>query len=298
MQLRVAVGIPTAGRPAIVHETLREILRQVRQPDAIFVCCSDLCDVAASSASLCGVQVVVAEKGSAAQRNAILEAAIHYDIVVFFDDDFFPCSDYLQAMEKLFVENPRVVTGTGHVIADGICGPGISPAEGRDLISADMSLSARAGTAPAFGGYGCNMAIRMEPVRHHALRFDERLPLYGWQEDNELSRRLGMFGEILRTRAARGVHLGVKTGRTPGIRLGYSQVANPLYIHRKLRSHKSGSYPLRYALTLMVKNVLANAKGAFRPEPFIDRRGRLRGNLLAFRDLIGRRLTPERILQL
>jgi hypothetical protein len=35
-----------------------------------------------------------------------------------------------------------------------------------------------------------------------------------------------------------------------------------------------------------------------RPEPFVDRRGRLRGNLLAVLDLVRGRTTPERILEL
>jgi hypothetical protein len=34
------------------------------------------------------------------------------------------------------------------------------------------------------------------------------------------------------------------------------------------------------------------------PEPYVDRRGRLRGNLLALRDLAAGRMTPERVLEL
>jgi hypothetical protein len=34
------------------------------------------------------------------------------------------------------------------------------------------------------------------------------------------------------------------------------------------------------------------------PEPYIDRRGRLRGNILALRDLVRGGMIPERILEL
>jgi hypothetical protein len=35
-----------------------------------------------------------------------------------------------------------------------------------------------------------------------------------------------------------------------------------------------------------------------RPEPYVDRRGRLRGNLLALADLVRKRIAPERVLDL
>jgi hypothetical protein len=34
------------------------------------------------------------------------------------------------------------------------------------------------------------------------------------------------------------------------------------------------------------------------PEPYVDRRGRLKGNFLAFRDWFSGRMVPERILDL
>jgi hypothetical protein len=37
---------------------------------------------------------------------------------------------------------------------------------------------------------------------------------------------------------------------------------------------------------------------SFRPEPFVDRRGRLRGNMIALADVMRGRLAPERILEL
>jgi hypothetical protein len=48
------------------------------------------------------------------------------------------------------------------------------------------------------------------------------------------------------------VHLGSKGGRVNGRRLGYSQVANMIYLIRK------GTMPAGYGLKRMVCNILAN----------------------------------------
>jgi hypothetical protein len=44
--------------------------------------------------------------------------------------------------------------------------------------------------------------------------------------------------------------------------------------------------------------VFRNVTRAVAPEPYIDRRGRLRGNLLALRDVLRGDLRPERIIEL
>jgi hypothetical protein len=44
----------------------------------------------------------------------------------------------------------------------------------------------------------------------------------------------------------------------------------------------------------LFRNLSSNFGRAARPEPFIDRRGRLRGNLLALADVFRGRLEPER----
>jgi hypothetical protein len=74
------------------------------------------------------------------------------------------------------------------------------------------------------------------------------------------------------------------------LRLGYSQVANVAYLARK------GTVPSPFLLKVASKNLMANLVRSVRPEPFVDRRGRLRGNLIGIGDLIRGRLKPERIL--
>jgi hypothetical protein len=88
------------------------------------------------------------------------------------------------------------------------------------------------------------------------------------------------------------VHLGVKRGRVSGVRFGYSQIANPLYLVRK------GTGTGRWAANLIVRNVVANAALSLRPEPHIDRLGRLKGNLIAAGHLMRGRCDPEFIARL
>ncbi len=217
-------------------------------------------------------------------------------MLLFLDDDFLPAAGYLAAIEAAFGADPALVVATGTVIADGIGGPGLDAAAGRALLAADAPGPARgADPVPAFAGYGCNMAIRVATALGQGIRVDERLPLYAWQEDVDFTRRLAAFGRVCRLPDARGVHLGTKRGRGSGLRLGYSQVANPLYLARKTGG---GAYPYRYAAVRILRNLAANLARAPRPEAHVDRRGRLRGNLIALWDAARGRLAPERVLEL
>lgn len=144
----------------------------------------------------------------------------------------------------------------------------------------------------AYNAYGCNMAIRMAPVRQHGLRFDETLPLYGWLEDVDFSRRLAPYGKIVKSPSLCGVHLGVKSGRNSGLKFGYSQIANPLYMVRKRTLS-----PAR-ALAQISRNLCMNRLKLRAPEPWIDRAGRWRGNRLALADMLRGRLSPQRILEM
>jgi hypothetical protein len=164
--------------------------------------------------------------------------------------------------------------------------------EGRAILAADAAPSDPMAAVPHFNGYGCNMAFRMAPLLAHGIRVDESLPLYAWYEDIDVSRQLGRHGAILRLAGARGVHLGVKAGRVPGRRLGYSQVANPIYLARK------GTFPWSHAIPSAARHCAMNLARSFWPEPHVDRRGRFVGNLIALLDLLRGRAHPERILEL
>ena len=84
----------------------------------------------------------------------------------------------------------------------------------------------------------------------------------------------------------------MKSGRVSGVRFGYSQIVNPTYLIRK------GSIPRAFGVNLMLRNVAANILRSPWPESFVDRRGRLKGNLIGALHLIQGRIEPEYILQL
>ena len=152
--------------------------------------------------------------------------------MVFLDDDFFPAPTYLERAGALLEAHPEIAVATGVLLADGIHGRGFSPDEGRALLK--RPPPAEAGLVmDEYGAYGCNMVVRLAPVFAHGVRFDEQLPLYGWQEDIDFSRQLARYGSVVRAAGLNGVHLGVKGGRTPGVKFGYSQVANPAYLIRQ-----------------------------------------------------------------
>lgn len=287
--MRLAVGIATVGRPLLLKAILQELETQTRLPDHVVLCAPSADDVAGIAAD--GVDVVIGPRGLTRQRNAIIERLDDFDIVQFFDDDFVPGTTYLAEVERAFAAEPDIVMITGNVVADGIIGPGFDVAEAR-LRLASTPLAAGDRVEPVENGYGCNMAIRLAAARAAECRFDERLPLYGWLEDVDFSLQLARRGRIVKLGSARGVHLGIKQGRQSGVRLGYSQIANPVYLSRK------GTCPWSRSLRQIGRNVGMNLVRSLRPEPYVDRAGRLRGNLKAFRDLVVGRLDPQRILEL
>lgn len=290
-RLRVAIGIATAGRPTILGETLAVLRDQSRQPDRLIVSAPTREDSGEVAASNSGVEVLLGARGSSIQRNVILEAAGDCDIVLFLDDDFVAAADYIETLVDLHARHPDIVMFTGHVLKDGVTTGGIALADALAVL-AEAPAVPPADPQDAYNGYGCNMSVRCDVALRHGVRFDERLPLYGWLEDVDFSRCVAQHGRIARSRALRGVHLGTKAGRQLGTRLGYSQIANPIYITRK------GNLSVRRALIQIGRNVSANLLRVAKPEPHIDRRGRVRGNLIAFADLLRGKLAPDRILSL
>jgi GT2 family glycosyltransferase len=289
--LNIVVGIPTVNRAPVLREMLSQLSLQTRRPDQVIVSGTNLNDTEGVEAVFPGANVVWAKAaGASCQRNAVIHAAHGADVIVFFDDDFLPHPSYLAEIERHMQASPLTAVVTGLVLADGINGPGLSVTEAKTILAKNGHGS---GETKVFSAYGCNMAVRANLLRHHGLLFDEGLPLYSWQEDVDLSRQLARHGHIMQLDAAAGVHLGVKLGRGSGVKLGYSQVANPLYLYAKRRG-----YPFGWAVQHISRNVAKNSVRSCWSEPYVDRRGRLWGNLLALKDLVGGRIAPQRILDL
>ena len=275
------------GRADILADTLRLLVRQTRQADRILVCATAPADVAGMPS---GPILLLAPPGTSLQRNRLIEAAADCDLLLFLDDDFLPEPGYLAATEAAFAD-PAIVVATGTVLADGAKGPGITREAAHAMLDT-LRPAADPTPLPAYNGYGCNMAVRMATVRSSGERFDEAMPFYAWYEDLDFTRRLGRHGAIRALPAARGVHLGTKRGRGSGVRLGYAQVVNPIFIARK------GVYHWHRALRSVGRHLLINLLRAPCPEPWVDRLGRLRGNLAGLADLLRGRVEPERASRL
>ena len=289
------IGIATAGRRDTLTQSLVQLGHQRRLPDEVIICPAspDDCDERALAGLPYPTRVVRGTRGSSGQRNTILDHCNPCDLMLFLDDDFYASHDYLERLERIFSQEPAIVGLTGKVLVDGAISAGVEHDEARAILAAYPR-------APAddhrlediYNLYGCNMAVRMVPVRSHRLRFDENLPLYGWLEDVDFTRRLAPYGRIARSLALTGVHLAIKRGRSSGVRTGYSQVANPWYLMRK------GTMAPKRALRQVYRNVGANVLRAWSPEPWVDRRGRLRGNAIATVDFLRGRLDPRNVVAL
>lgn len=289
MATKLVIGIASTGRPAIVTRTVVRLKEQSVKPDRILICVADETDIVAEGLAGLDIapEIIVSERGLTKQRNTILARLRPEEILVFIDDDFILAQDFCKEALDLFQENPAIVMATGSVLLDGIVGPGLT-FDKAEAFLAEHRPSERRSLHPVYNCYGCNMVIRAAPVIEHGLRFDERLPFYGWLEDVDFSRAIASHGLLVMSTSMQGVHLGTKAWRSPGVKLGYSQVANPIYLASK------GTMAVHRAAVLMLRNLSMNVVRSFRPEPWVDRRGRLRGNFLAVADLLAGRLCPER----
>ena len=294
-KLNIVVGIATSGRREVLAQAIALLATQSRLPDALVICpvvAEDVDDLSLKEFPR-PARVVSGPRGLPAQRNKILSVVTDADIIVFFDDDFLADARYLENLEAIFLGHPDVVAITGDLLADGAKGPGLSVKTGLQIVQSGANAPGSGSEIfDCYGTYGCNMAFRLKPIVSHNVAFDENLPLYGWQEDIDFSRRVLPYGRIVRSATLRGVHLGIKLGRTSGVRFGYSQIANPVYLIRK------GSMTWRHAVKLIWRNLAANLLRSVYPEPWIDRKGRLKGNCLAIVDIAIGRISPGRILQL
>jgi GT2 family glycosyltransferase len=292
--MKIGIVVASLGRAHILAEFLSMVRRQSRRPDELVLSVVRETDLPTDlDRSNLPVNLLFGSPGSCIQRNRGIDYLTdRTDIILFLDDDFWMCDRYLEVLENIFLD-PTIVCVTGHVVADGATTPGFQP------IDAERILSQYASSLPAVpkfternvaDAYGCNMAFRSTALER--IRFDERLPLYGWQEDVDFSARTRSIGRVIWTDALWGVHLGTKIGKTSGLRFGYSQAVNPFYLVSK------GNMTLSRACLLLFKNMAANIRGCVIREHHIDRWGRLRGNLLGLGHLLLGRIDPEFILRL
>ena len=283
--MSTSVIIATSGRADTVSRLIPLLFTQSVPLHEVIISCVRDDDVGSLPREL-PVKIVKGQPGLTRQRNeGLRNVSAQSEIAVFFDDDFIPDSRWVETTERYFADHPTVVGLTGTVIADGINGPGLSFEDAVRLLAVD-SASPAMPDIYGFSPYGCNMAFRRDALKD--LWFDERLVLYGWQEDRDFGARVGRRGDIVKIGGARGVHLGIKAGRVRGIRLGYSQIINPFYMRKK------GTMSSMQLVRHVGGNLAANIVRSVRPEPYVDRLGRLRGNAIGLFDLLKGEMNPER----
>ena len=294
----VSVVIPSKGRPEILGETLESLRGQTLQPGKIVVVVPTDQD-APQSAARPGTEIIVGPSGLTRQRNAgirAVDASAGY--IVFFDDDFEPKADYLERAVAFLEGNPSVIGLSG--IEPGDHGV-VSREEARRLIAAHAPAAAESSAFVDRGRhfilYGCNMVIRRAALVQE--EFDEELPLYAYGEDYEISMRLLRRGRIGRFHGCVGVHLLTPGGRVREIQRAYSQVANNWYFLRKGTVHLPAPWAaIRFWFICVGKATLVAGWNVLKRNRSADWPGRLRGNLLAVRDILTGRSHPRRILEL
>jgi GT2 family glycosyltransferase len=286
---QVAVVLASAGRPELLGEVVTDLERQTRQGFTLVVSVPDRDSLPARSLPIGAV--VVHDRGLAAQRNAGLNAVPGASHVFCFDDDAVIRADYLEQAMAFFDGHPEVVALTGRVLVDGATVDEVRRPEADRALEDSLGEPVTGEWAPSRELYGCNFAFRPDAVGGE--RFDSRLPLYSWLEDHDFARRAMRHGTLARVHDCVIVHRGVKSGgREAHRRLGYSQVMNPAYLHHV------GSFPLWLTLHETLPRFAKNAVRSVGGPEAGWRRQRLRGNLLALRDVTRRRFTPERILEI
>jgi GT2 family glycosyltransferase len=293
----ISVVIPSKGRPDLLSETIESLLHQTLKPKQIII-------VVPSSEDLPtkrwgdDVRYIVGPLGLATQRNRGIEAIpITVPYVGYFDDDFELKADYLEQAVTFMNTNVTVMGISGHLLASG----GISRQEARQLIASYQREQSSRGRFFSKGKhhilYGCNMIIRRAVLTYET--FDENLPFYSYGEDYDISIRLEQYGLVGRFDGCVGVHLETQGGRVREELRGYSYVANNWYFLKKGVMH----LPLlpawtRFWLICFGKSAWTSIWNLVKGDRSQDWSARLKGHLLALKDILLGRCHPGRIKEL
>jgi len=295
--MKIAVIICTINRPVILHQTVLSALRQSLAPLQIILSSPGPEHVLPETLELPGVEWVHSPPGLAIQRNcALARISPDADLVAFLDDDIELSQFYCEAMARLFQQEPHIVLASGRLLHDGGRGARIDNAEARALCEGYDHRHDPA-APPSWrvidSGYGCNMVVRISELGN--CRFDENLPLYAWLEDRDFSHRC-TSGKVppVELSDAVAVHLGWRSGRVSGVRLGFSTVVNPVYLRKKTRMFSLSYIVVHYWLRCLVGNIL----GILTRDRDYDRWGLLRGNMIGYWHLLTGNCNPQYILRL
>jgi GT2 family glycosyltransferase len=290
----ISVVIASKGRPDFVSETIENLGRQTLKPKEIIIVVPSKEDLPTKRWGD-DVRYIIGPLGLTVQRNKGIEAISNtVTYIGFFDDDFELKADYLEQAVAFMNANASVVGISGRILVDG----GISRNEAKKLIASYKPGVNPRGMFYSQGKhhilYGCNMIIRRAVLTYET--FDENLPFYSYGEDYDLSIRLEQYGIIGRFAGCVGVHLETPGGRVREVLRGYSFVANNWYFLKKGVMHLPRLKAwVRFWVICFGKSTLTSVWNLLKGDRSLDWGGRLKGQLLALKDIFQDRCHPGRI---
>ena len=297
VDISISVVIASKGRPDFVWETVECLGRQTLKPREIIIVVPSKEDLPENQWGD-EVRYIIGPLGLTSQRNsgiAAIPTSVPY--IGFFDDDFELKEDYLEQAVAFMNANFSIVAISGRLLAGG----DISRLEARALIAGYQPGETPRGVFFSQGKhhilFGCNMVIRRAILNYE--KFDENLPLYSYGEDYDISIRLERYGLVGRFAGCVGVHLETPGGRVREVLRGYSFVANNWYFIKKGVIHLSLLRAwTRFWLICVGKNLWQSLWKLLKGDRTLDWSGRLKGYLLALRDIFLGRCHPRRIQEM
>src|SRR5260221_1129637 len=293
----ISVVIASKGRPDFVRETIDSLQRQTLKPREIIVVVPSIEDLPPKQWGD-DVQYIVGPLGLTLQRNKGIRAIpITVPYVGCFDDDFEMKADYLEQAVAFMNANVSIMGISGLLIGRR----GISREEAKKLIASYQPGENPKGTFFSQGKhhilFGCNMIIRRAVLTYE--QFDENLPLYSYGGDYDLSIRLERYGRIGRFHGCIGVHLETPGGRVREVLRGYSFVANNWNFLRKgVVNLPRLRVWTRFWVIFFGKSAFVILWNLLKGDRCLDWSRRLKGHLLALRDIFLGRCHPGRIKEM
>jgi len=276
----------SANRAEMLHDSVLCAAAQT-VPGRIVISVPGKEHVLLETLALSRVELVVSPQGLPSQRNAALKTIADREAIIFlFDDDVEIEEHYAERILDAYKEHPEIALMNGRNVARGAVSGSLTRRSAREFIRAKMG--ARSPTPvlePARTGLGCRMSF---PARLLGkVAFDERLALYGYQEDYEFSLQCAEYGLVVTNNAALMAHIETPAGRVGVVRRGYSEVVNPIYIAWKHpRANKAR------AIAGAVRRTFRNGLNSHRAHA----RKQLSGNLMGWVSVLSGSLDPERIV--
>jgi glycosyltransferase involved in cell wall biosynthesis len=293
----ISVVIASKGRPDCVRETIGCLRRQTLKPRETVVVVPSADDLPENQWGN-EVRYLVGPLGLTTQRNRGIETVSpSAKYVGCFDDDFELKDDYLEQAVAFLDANTHVVGISGRILKDG----GINRDEARKLIANYGPDGTMRGMFYSRGSYhilyGCNMVIRRHLLNYE--KFDENLPFYSYGEDYDLSIRLEHYGLIGRFAGCIGVHLETPGGRVRELLRGYSFVANNWYFLKKGVVHLPPLMAwIRFWVICVGKSLWQSLSKLLKGDRSLDWGERVKGHLLAVKDIYLGRCHPQRIKEM